>query len=94
MDFMRKCPSCGRRLIVRHTSKKLIGSERDAERILHDIVVVNRGGMTSSGSVWASANAMTVEEVPIEREEFEVSYECRHCHHKWSETFTKVSRGM
>jgi predicted RNA-binding Zn-ribbon protein involved in translation (DUF1610 family) len=30
--------------------------------------------------------------IPIERETFEVTFECHHCHHKWTETVVKAEK--
>lgn len=35
--------------------------------------------------------AVTVE-IPIERDTFEVTYECKHCHHQWKETLVVVKK--
>ncbi len=39
-----------------------------------------------------SMSVKTVEEVPVERETFEVAYECGHCHHAWTENLTVVEK--
>ena len=87
-EFLRRCPACGRRFVVRLQTKRLVGSEQDTEHIAHDVVVLARGGRDSR-VIPAGA---TFEDVPIERETFEVTFECHRCHHKWTETVTKVEK--
>jgi predicted nucleic acid-binding Zn-ribbon protein len=87
-EFLRRCPACGRRFFVRLQSKKLADVEQGTERIAHDVVVVARGPMDSR----VIPAGVTYEDVPIEREEFDVTFECHHCRHRWTETVTKSER--
>ena len=87
-EFLRRRPSCGRRFVVRLQSKKLVGVERHTERVLHDVGVPKYGK-----NARVIPAGITFEEVPIERESFDVTFECRNCHHKWTETVTKVQKG-
>ena len=75
---------------MRVKTKKLVDAERETERIVHDIAVGGLGAPSALVSSPVVANI--VEEVPVERETFDVAYECRHCHHKWTETVTVVER--
>ncbi|MDE1853705.1 MAG: hypothetical protein KGI38_08165 [Thaumarchaeota archaeon] len=88
-EFLRRCPACGRRFTVRLQSKKLVDTEEHTERITHDIVILARGGRDSR-VIPAGA---TFEDVPIEVEKFDVTFECKSCHHKWTESVTKVEKG-
>jgi hypothetical protein len=88
-EFLRRCPACGLPFTVRLQSKKLVDVEHDTERIAHDVVVVARSGMDSR----IVPATVTYEDVPIEREEFDVTFECNHCHHTWTERVTKVEKG-
>ena len=73
---------------MRLQSKKLTNTEQDTEHIAHDVVVLARGGKDSR----AIPVGVTYEDVPIEREKFDVTFECHHCHHKWTETVSKVEK--
>lgn len=86
---MRRCPACDRRFSVRLQSKKLVDAEQGTERITHDVVVVARGARDQR----VLPAGVTFEDVPIERETFDVTFECRNCHHKWTETVTRVEKG-
>ena len=88
-EFLRRRPSCGRRFVVRLQSKKLVGLERHTERVVHDVGVAS----LDSKNPRVIPAGVTLEEVPIERESFDVTFECRNCHHKWTETVTKVQKG-
>jgi len=87
-EFLRRCPACGRRFTVRLQTKKLTDVEHDTERIAHDVVVLARGGRDSR----VIPASVTYEDVPIEREEFDVTFECHRCHHAWTEKVTKVQK--
>ena len=85
---MRRCPACGRRFVVRLQSKKLVDIEQGTERIVHNVVV--RSNDPKRPTVYPAG--VTYEDVPIEREKFDVTFECHHCHHKWTETVFKVEK--
>ena len=87
-EFLRRCPACGKRFTVRLQGRKLVDVEQDTERIAHDVVVLARGGRDSR----VIPAGVTYVDVPIEREKFEVTFECHHCHHKWTETVLKVEK--
>jgi DNA-directed RNA polymerase subunit RPC12/RpoP len=90
-EFLRQCPSCGRRFVVRQESKKLVDVQTETERIVHSFGAspVSSGG---GGNVAPPADVTTEEEVPIEVETFEVTYKCRHCNNEWTETLTDVGK--
>ncbi len=85
---MRRCPACGHRFTVRLQSKKLVDTEQGNERMMHDVVVLARGGRDSR----VIPAGVTYEDVPVEREKFEVTFECHRCHHRWTETVFKVDK--
>jgi len=87
-EFLQRCPACGNRFTVRLQSKKLVDAEKDTEHLTHDVVVLARSGRDSR----VIPAGVTYEDVPIEREKFEVTFECHHCHHKWTETVYKVEK--
>jgi ribosomal protein L37AE/L43A len=89
-EFLRRCPSCGKRFVVRLESKKVVDVQKDSERIIHNVVTSPYG--LYGGRVTPPVIATTVEEVPIEREEFDLTYQCKHCKHEWTETVTKIER--
>jgi hypothetical protein len=86
-DLRRRCPNCGHRG-VRTLESKLVSTERETEQISTNPVAlsVNSGpGIISDG----------VYKVPlaIERDEYELSLECKACHHRWTEKKENVSKG-
>lgn len=87
-EFLRRCPACGRRFTVKLQTKKLVDTERGTERIAHDVVV--RSMDPRNPKVYPAG--VTYEDVPIEREKFEVTFECHNCGHRWTETVFKVER--
>ena len=89
-EFLRRCPACGRHFTVRLQSRKLLDKEEHTERVVHDLVTIGGMGL-GSGNVMPAG--ITYEDVPIERDEFAVTFECGSCHHRWTETVTKVEKG-
>ena len=87
-ELLRRCPSCGRRFTVRLQSRTLKDVQRDIERVMHDVVVVARSGRDAR----VIPVDVVFEDVPIEREFFDVVYECRNCRRRWTETLTKVEK--
>jgi hypothetical protein len=72
--------------MIKLQSKKLVNTEESTEHIPHDVVVRGeRGARVIPAGV-------TYEDVPIERETFEATFECHHCHHKWTETVVKAEK--
>ena len=55
---------------------------------MHDVVMLARGGRDTR----MIPAGVTFEDVPIERETFNVTFECHHCHHQWSEKVTTVQK--
>lgn len=81
-EFLRRCPSCGRRFVVRLQSKTIAKDERDSEQIVHDVVVLQ-----------VIPDGITHKQISIERKTFDVTYECKNCHHEWMETINAVKKG-
>ncbi len=73
-------------------SKKLVNVENETERFIHDVVVSQPGLLIGRGPMQPTMSVKTVEEVPVERETFEVVYECGHCHHTWTENLTVLEK--
>jgi uncharacterized Zn finger protein len=76
--FFRHCPSCGRRFEIRLVSKKSLESESLTE--------TEPKGDLSAPSLLARPVTLT-EEAPVivDIDEFQYTYECKHCGHEWSE---------
>jgi len=91
MDFLRKCPGCGRRFTVSVEKKTLVDTERDVERHVHYVSTYPPTGKVL-GAGGAPVVTQTEEDIPIERESFQVQYTCKHCHHEWSETLSVVHK--
>ena len=85
-EFSRRCPASGHLFVVRLQSKKLADRQTGTKRMVRDVVshYAKESHLIPAG--------MTYEEVPIEREKFDVTFECHHCHHKWTETVYKVEK--
>ena len=62
-------------------------TEESTEHMAHDVVVRAYGKASAVIPV-----GVTFEDVPIEKETFEVTFECHNCHHRWTETVTKVEK--
>ncbi len=86
MEFLRRCPSCGRRFSVKLERKELVEREHDTIRVLHDAVTypTRLGGVVPVAAL--------AEEVPIGRDIIKVTYDCRRCHHQWSEKVPVVKK--
>lgn len=87
MEFLRRCPSCGKRFSIRAERKELIDRETDSIRVMHDVVTMRTqrgGGIIPVGAV--------AEEVPVERDTIRISYQCNHCHHSWSEDIPVITK--
>jgi len=65
-----------------------VSTEESTERIAHDVVVLAQGGRGSQ----VIPASVTFEDVPIEKETFEVTFECHNCNHRWTEMVTKVEK--
>jgi len=91
MQFLRKCPACGRRFRLKATSRRLVDTQSDVERIVRAVAVLppTSLGMMGMPQIYAEA----VQEVPVERETFDVACECGHCGNRWTETLTEVGKG-
>ena len=86
-DFLRRCPACGRRFSVRRIDERLVNTEEGTERVDHDVAVPVYGP-----NARVIPAGTTSEDIPIIKETFETTYECRSCHHKWTETTRKVEK--
>jgi len=79
--FFRHCPSCGRRFEIRLESKKPVDSESLTE--------TGPVGHAPTSSIMARTvmPVMLSEDaaVIVDIEEFQYTYECKHCGHEWSE---------
>ena len=90
MNFLRRCPSCGKRFAVVVESKTLIDAEAGTQKIVRNATpraTSRLGGYSSPVLV-----VITTEEVPIETETFEIGYDCKHCGHRWKEQMTTVEK--
>ncbi len=87
-SILLKCPCCGKRFGVKRLTKKLVDKEASVEEVSRDFVG-SPGGYGRAGQVYVR----DTEEVPIQRDEYEVSYECSRFGHEWTDTVTVVERG-
>lgn len=85
---MRRCPSCGHRFAVKSRGTKLVKSEGGTERIPRTFVVK----AADPRGYGMNVAKVTYEDIPIERDSFEVAFECENCRHRWVETVTKVGK--
>jgi hypothetical protein len=88
MEFFRRCPNCGRRFVVKVDKEVLVDREEDTIKQTHDLVMPRS---TMGGRAMMPVAAVTLD-IPIERDTFEVTYECKHCHHQWKETLVVVKK--
>jgi hypothetical protein len=88
-ELLRKCPSCGRRFVLKIDSKKLVDVQHSTERLIRDFSTYPFSRQ-QSGAVQGWVDVKTTEDVPIELDEYEVTYDCRHCHHTWTEKLTEA----
>jgi DNA-directed RNA polymerase subunit RPC12/RpoP len=88
LEFFRRCPNCGKRFVVKVDKEVLVGSENDTVKEIRDFAMPRT---TMGGGAMMPVGAVTVE-IPIERDTFEVTYECKHCHHQWKETLVVVKK--
>jgi hypothetical protein len=65
----------------------LVDKEEDTIKQTRDLVMPR---VTMGGGMMPVA-AVTFD-IPIERDTFEVTYECKHCHHQWKETLVVVKK--
>lgn len=66
----------------------LVESEEDTVKMVRDVAMPRT---TWGGGSFMPVEAQTIE-IPIERDTFEVSYECKNCHHQWKETLVVVKK--
>ncbi len=85
--FFRHCPACGRRFEVRLVGKKVVSDEEHESEAPVEVPTALR-------STPALFLPVTLdEEVPtlVNRDEFQYSYVCKHCGHRWLELRTKTN---
>ena len=70
----------------------LVHSEEDSVKMVRDLAMP-MPRITMGGGSFMPVAVQTIE-IPIERDTFEVSYECKHCHHQWKETLVVVKKEM
>ncbi|HEV2227262.1 MAG TPA: hypothetical protein VGR56_10730 [Nitrososphaerales archaeon] len=88
MEFLKRCPNCGKRFVVKVDREVLVDKEEDTVKMVHDLAMPRA---VAGGGSFMPVAAVTFE-VPIERDTFEVSYECKHCQHQWKETLVVVKK--
>lgn len=88
MEFLKRCPNCGKRFVVKVDREVLVDKEEDTVKMIHDLGMPRT---TMGGGALMPVAAVTIE-IPIERDTFEVTYECKHCHHQWKETLVVVKK--
>ncbi len=74
--------------MVKVDKEVLVDKEEDTVKMVHDIAMPRA---IAGGGSFMPVAAVTIE-IPIERDTFEVSYECKHCHHQWKETLVVVKK--
>ena len=90
MDLLKKCPNCGKHFSVEKKGKKeLVSTEHHMEHVDLDLASRTEGLMHDTSLQHPPPNQLS-EEVAIETETFETSYECEHCHYKWTEKSVDV----
>lgn len=72
--------------------KKLVETEHHTERVVLE-KAAERAGLVADASLRTPNPDIIEDEVPVETETFEVSYECAHCHYKWKEESVEVMEG-
>lgn len=92
MDLLKKCPSCGKHFSVKKEGKELVSTEHHMEHVDLDLTTRMSGLMSDHSSQHPVPNPVS-EEIPVETETFETTYECSHCHYKWTEKSVDVVEG-
>ena len=72
---------------MRLEGKKLVSTEAGSEQVVNRVTVVPILGGSGSRTVPVGVEHGNI---PIEREAFDVGYECRNCGHKWTESISQV----
>jgi hypothetical protein len=89
MDFLKRCPKCGRRFGVVRTGRRLEGAEQETEASRQDEVVVGPDAPRLSGAS-LSEESVADEERTVERDTFVVSFHCKKCGQSWTEAVTEM----
>ncbi len=79
--IFRRCPNCGKRFEIRITGKKLVD-----EKVVNNKV---RSIMPVGSTRVSTPTPMKEGVTTVDVKEFEYSYECQHCGHKWLELVDK-----
>jgi predicted RNA-binding Zn-ribbon protein involved in translation (DUF1610 family) len=82
--FFRYCPACGKRFHIRLANKKLLRDERET-RVRKEVASNARILVGSSRQPILPAIVEVDVPVTVEVQDFELSYECNHCGHMWTE---------
>jgi transposase-like protein len=92
LELLKKCPNCGKHFTVKKEGKELVGTDHHMEQISPDRTTRMSSLMSDSGVQNPMPNPNT-ERIPVETETFETTYECTHCHYKWTEKSVEVVEG-
>ena len=83
--IFRSCPNCGKHFEIRITGKKLV-DEQVVSTPFNPVMVK---GSFDQGPVLRTPMMLTSGVNTVDTKEFQYSYECKHCGHKWVEMVEK-----
>ena len=98
--FFRHCPACGRRFEVKLVGKTLASSERTSYTATNPGTSTNIRGAFAHSHFNGGEGLFTWDDhvkvtsnvrVTTTKDKFRLSYECKHCGHRWEEEQTKES---
>jgi len=92
---LRTCPSCGHKSRIKPVNERLLSDRKKAELVSKDGMMIAATGPTGGYRWWGKVWSLTPTG-PQEREtfstrtkEFEDSFMCGRCGHRWSERHTE-----
>ena len=92
MELLKKCPNCGKHFTVKKEGKELVSTDHHMEHVDLDRTARTTGLMSDFSGQRPTPNPLS-EEIPVEMDTLETTYECTHCHYKWTEKSVDVIEG-
>jgi len=90
LKLLKKCPNCGKHFSVEKKGKELVETEHHMEHVDSDLTTRTSDFMSDLS---LQHPGPVSEDIPVETETFKTTFECTHCHYKWTEESVEVFEG-
>ncbi len=86
LGMITSCPLCGRRFAQKSLGVELVGSERTTKQGTRRLPV--KGGRSSEGGHIHGGYVNMPVQIPIIKETYQHTYQCRYCNRHWFSHFS------